>query len=221
MASEINENTSIPNSGPWPMPGMVLRAEEDHESRLNACIPVKLSWTAYQEGFRRAVKVMAEHVAESNRDQDFLIYPLLFCGRQVIELGLKAVILAAHALLHEPQTVPQSHRLGELWRHGQSLVERTGQVSRDEDPTVFEAVTDAIAEWEEIDLTSTAFRYPETKDGAASFSVGAGGEMPERISIRNVADRVDDLDAFLRGIHDHLHYIMDIENEMAEAYRFE
>lgn len=199
----------------------MLRAEEHEEWWLNACLPSVLSWTAYQEGFRRSVKVMAEHVAESNRDQDFLIYPLLFCGRQVIELGLKAVILAARASLDESRSVPASHQLGELWQEARTLLERTGQVPESEAPESFAAVTDAIAEWEEVDRSSTAFRYPQTKRGGTSFSVGPEGEMPERISIRNVAKRVDDLDAFFRAIHDHLHYVMDVENEMAEAYRFE
>jgi len=54
---------------------------------------------AYTEGYWRGARLLVEHVAEHARDQDFLVYPVIFLYRHHIELALKNLIMQAPYLI--------------------------------------------------------------------------------------------------------------------------
>src|SRR5712671_6183891 len=58
---------------------------------------------AYAEGYRRAARILADHVIQNRWDIDFLVYPIVFLYRHNIELQFKRLIpdgafLAGHVL---------------------------------------------------------------------------------------------------------------------------
>lgn len=63
----------------------------------NACL--NATWgvdqAAYLEGYRCGARLLVEHVTEHARDQDFLVYPIIFLYRHHVELALKNIILQA------------------------------------------------------------------------------------------------------------------------------
>ena len=77
--------------------------------------------TAYTEGYRRA----AEILIDQRRDQDFLVYPILFLYRHHIELLIKQVIGLALKLADDPDQHPykkDDHNLNRLWSAAQKLI---------------------------------------------------------------------------------------------------
>jgi hypothetical protein len=67
----------------------------------NACLNVMGNGDAfaYKAGYRRGAEVLIEYVGESGRDQDFLVYPIIFLYRHHIELMLKRIIRRAPYLI--------------------------------------------------------------------------------------------------------------------------
>jgi hypothetical protein len=51
---------------------------------------------AYREGYRKGAQILVRAVEETQSDQDFLVYPIVFLYRHHIELALKRVIKRAH-----------------------------------------------------------------------------------------------------------------------------
>lgn len=93
----------------------------------NACFQLQPSWSAYKSAYEEAVKLI---VPAASRGNDFLIYPLIFCARHAVELGLKE----AHRLLtflekHEA-TYPPGHKLAQLWREVAKLQIEAGLARR-------------------------------------------------------------------------------------------
>lgn len=205
----------IPRMDPWPQLGDSLFDIPTDEQSLNAGLPRRLSWIAYQEGYARAVKALVAHVEATDRDQDFLIYPVLFCGRQVIELGLKSIIIQAQHLFREPRDVPDSHDLELLWELARGFLERA---EGPPDAELITACSALIAEVVQIDPRSYAFRYPTDTRGQPSFEVGI--HVPHVLNLRQIADQVRRLQAFLRAGYDHLGYLADIEDEIARGQEF-
>src|SRR5580765_4831727 len=70
---------------------------------------------------RGAVQLLVQAVGKTERDQDILVYPIVFLYRHHIELALKAVILRAPYLIERPLTKAETdhlaqHRLDLLWQ---------------------------------------------------------------------------------------------------------
>ena len=57
-----------------------------------------LNWGLYILSYQKATNLLIKQTA-SGKDQDTLIYPILFNARQAIELGLKEIIRLADRLL--------------------------------------------------------------------------------------------------------------------------
>src|SRR5580700_1750778 len=67
----------------------------------NACLNVMGNGDAfaYKAGYLRGAEVLIEYVGESGRDQDFLVYQIIFLYRHHIELMLKRIIRRAPYLI--------------------------------------------------------------------------------------------------------------------------
>ncbi|GAC19580.1 hypothetical protein [Paraglaciecola arctica] len=73
------------------MTNSLFSSGEDWQS--NACVNCSHdSIGLYIDGYRQAADTLAHKVVESSRDQDILVYPIVFLFRQYIELQLKRII---------------------------------------------------------------------------------------------------------------------------------
>jgi hypothetical protein len=81
---------------PWPRAGDILFAEAK-DWWMNACVNYG-GGGLHAIGYRRAADALVEQVAQTHSDQDFFVYPIVFCYRQYLELMLKADLREARAL---------------------------------------------------------------------------------------------------------------------------
>jgi hypothetical protein len=89
----------------------------------NACIDVygHLGHLPYTEGYRRGADILVQHVVNQRRDQDFLVFPIIFLYRHHLELALKRIIRRSPRLLYRDLTQEEKshldkHRLDLLWQ---------------------------------------------------------------------------------------------------------
>jgi hypothetical protein len=76
--------------GPWPKKGNQL-FKSDADWINNACLNFKEDQlNLYAIGYKRAAELLLEHVKNSGRDQDTLVYPIIFLYRHYLELRLKS-----------------------------------------------------------------------------------------------------------------------------------
>jgi len=181
---------------PWPRPGDVLFAEAA-DWWMNACVNYG-GGLMYAIGYRRAGDALVERVAETCSEQDFLVYPIVFCYRQYLELMLKADLREARAALGESPPKAKrdpldDHPLMPLWQQLRPLIERRWPDGGPEP----DHVEDALRQFDTVDRRSFAFRYPTGKKGERSLP-----EHMLRINLRNLAEVVARIGAFLEGTLD-------------------
>lgn len=122
----------------------------------------------YILGYKRAADILAEHVMENARYQDTLIYPIVFLYRQYLELCMKQLIRDAAPLLDAPiNTSSTHHRLLDLWADCRAILQQA--LPDQPQPEDWETIGECITEFNAIDPTSTAFRYPTDKQGLPSL----------------------------------------------------
>src|SRR5690348_16890817 len=91
------------------------------DGRLNACVNFardanRLN-TGYVEGYRRGAVALFERILETDRDHNYLVYPIVFLWRQCIELQLKEIIALGSQVDGGPYEHPtKTHDVGELWQ---------------------------------------------------------------------------------------------------------
>lgn len=180
----------------------------------NACLNLSgTGWSTYAIGYRDAADILASTIDANNRQQDFLVYPIVFLYRQYLELSIKDLIRKARKLKDLREPLPPTHNIKSLWEvcHGLlsaispgDSVEELGHIGR------------LISEFSVVDPTSTAFRYPEDKNGRPS--------LPglSKINLRNVRDVIEKIAILLDGadaqISEYLSIKADIASEFNEEY---
>jgi hypothetical protein len=191
---------------PWPRKGDQLFAEDD-DWWNNACVGwSRDEWTAYGEGYKRAAEILVQHVVDTQRDQDFLIFPIGFLYRQYLEVRLKHLLRDGFLLLDVREAFPTHHRLNELWKGCRRVLE---QVWPDGPRDDLDAVEEVIEQFKQKDPGSTAFRYPVDTKGNRSLPT------TERINLRNLAEVMERtaalLDACSAGIQEDLQQKWEME----------
>ena len=199
----------------WPEPGMSLFETTDPSNwRANARMDHKLDWGLYILGYQEATNLLIEHTA-SGKEQDTLIYPILFNARQAIELGLKEIIRLADRLLNldDPSyssPSPWGHQLRPLWD------EAKDRIARVEDSLDTGAFDDhyhrSAIEFERLlhqldsaDPGSFNFRYPFNSEDRPSFRVDDGkaqdgdAKLPRLINTRDLKRPLNAMFTFLTG----------------------
>lgn len=134
---------------------------------MGACLSYGGADYLYTEGYRLAADVLIGHIEQTGWDQDTLVYPIVFLYRQHLELALKSIRRQAQLLLDLPSSDGPGHKLDRLWRECRPLLEQLF----DDEPVSLQAFEDRIAEFSELDPTSTAFRYPVGLDGRPSVTI--------------------------------------------------
>jgi len=142
---------------PWPSAGDQLFAEGPEWWYKALLHLTGDEWTEYIGGYRRAADMLTNNVRQSRFDHDWLVYPLVLCWRQYLELRLKHLIMECQRLLDENIELYRTHDLSILWRECRPLLERT----TDEDiSSDLDNVGSMIMELQNVDPTSDGFRYP-------------------------------------------------------------
>jgi hypothetical protein len=160
-------------------------------------------WSLYAVGYKNAGDVLVERVAEDRGEADALVYPIVFCYRQYLELTLKYVLLEARAYYDIEEPFEAVHSLLAIWRPLRKLLERRWPDS----PADPDAVEDNFGQFDAIDAGSFAFRYATTKHGGPSLPA----EM-QHIDLRNLAEVVARNGTFLESCATAL----SVEREVAE-----
>lgn len=171
------------------MTNSLFSSGEDWQS--NACV----SWShdsigLYIDGYRKAADDLAHKVVESSRDQDILVYPIVFLYRQYIELQLKRIIRESKILLYQGNDFPQHHRIRDLWNDAKGLmrniIKKVDSSAKDyitkKDVDLIDKI---ISDFVEVDPDSFSFRYPKDKDGNNNL------DGVTHINIRNLHDQMD------------------------------
>lgn len=137
-----------------------------------------------------------------NPAEDFRAYPVVFLYRHALELYMKAVLLVGSPMLSikgqqevDRQKLLKTHKLDELMRELERIFDAYGwewDLGTEHFRTLdeFRAV---IAEFQEVDARSCAFRYPIDTKGSALL----GSHL--RFNIFEFCDVLDELFPVLEG----------------------
>lgn len=181
----------------------------DNDWHNNACLNYMPDHgTAYTEGYRRAADILIGHIDESGRDQDFLVYPILFLYRHHTELLIKQIIALALQLTDEPdkyQYKKDNHNLNTLWPLAQKLILEVDESYRLSD---FKIVKEVVKELHKADERATDFRYARRNDGTRSL------EGIRYINTRRFGEKMGAASDLLNGIDNGLRYQLDCNAEL-------
>ncbi len=185
---------SPPDSGdepelPWPRPGdEVFGAGEDWQ--MDACVNWGGGWTLYAIGYRNAGDALVDRVAQDRGEADALVYPIVFCYRQYLELLLKDTLAEARRYYRIDKAFDNTHPLMGHWRPLRKLLETRWP----NNPEPLDAVEDNLRQFDEVDEGSFAFRYATSKKGEPSLP-----DKMRNINLRNLAEVVARIGTFLEA----------------------
>ncbi|WP_400223427.1 hypothetical protein [Escherichia coli] len=186
-------------------PGLLASDSDWHN---NACLNYMPDHgTAYTEGYRRAADILINHIDESGRDQDFLVYPVLFLYRHHLELLIKQIIGLALALAEDPdkhQYKKDDHNLNNLWPLAQKLILEVDDSYR---PSDFKIVKEVVKALHQADERATDFRYARRNDGTRSL------EGIHYVNTRRFGEQMGEASDLLDGVDNGLRYLLDCKAE--------
>jgi len=107
---------------PWPRAGDELFAPAD-DVWLNAHIGA-FRGDSYTIGYKAAGDVLVDHVAQHEIEADTLVFPIVFCYRQYLELLLKGVLSDARKYYEIENVALVSHSLMVPWEDLRTLLTR-------------------------------------------------------------------------------------------------
>ena len=195
------------DNAPWPRKGDELFKSDDdwwNNACLNFLHPSQ-ELDVYAHGYKQAADILVDHISAIKRNQDILVYPIVFLYRHYIELCLKKIVRDGNILLDEPKEMPIHHKIDVLWNECKTLLKKLQLDSTKDD---LDAVDEIIGQFSEKDPLSMAFRYPTDKKGEKS--------LPDirHINVRNLAEIVDRIDAFFLGVSSVIGELLDSKREM-------
>jgi hypothetical protein len=196
----------------WPSKSHSIRGEGTDWTQ-NACLGwSRGTWYVRVHGFRLAAELLADHVAQTGTEQDGLIFPFLYNWRQHVELALKELIIDAERLLDRDGKRPEGHNLDSLWqrcRTALEAVEPKGEAHN------LDNAGRLIAELHAMDPRGDAFRYPHTRQGAATL------DGIERLSFSEINEALQALSNFLVAAGMAISVDLEIKDDMEAEFRQE
>lgn len=198
----------------------------DEDWQTNACISPWDADYAYSSGYRRAAFSLAEKVCETLRDQDRLVYPIVYLYRHHIELVLKSLIVLASALLDRPLTNQElgilgRHKLDELWKNLRPLLEPVCKLVQDESFPLsdIEGIESYISQLHEHDPDGQRFRYATFKEGKKKVKVEKRSlkEDLRHINIRMFANNMEKLADYLENVESWFSHLLDTKHDMERS----
>lgn len=145
-----------------------------------------------------------------------MVFPIVFCYRQFLELQMKHLIRQGRELLELDEDFKMTHDLRMLWPYCRSTLEQVaGSAEPPEDiESALDAVTEGIEQLSSIDPLSEGFRYPEDKKGNPS--------LPDAIQIfnlRHFGAHVEKLGNLMRGASEQISVYFDDKRDMERECR--
>lgn len=218
------ESGSVVGSAPPPRKEDILFGPAE-DWQTNACIAQWDADWAYSTGFRRAAERLAEHVCETDNDQDVLVYPIVYLYRHHVELVLKAIIKSASKLLDLELTEQDlktlgRHDLRELWQTAKPLLDPVcDRAGNSHFPIAdLDGVDSYIRQIHAHDSDGQRFRYGTMKTRGASRSGFRPSLSPDLklVNIRMFASAMQKLADYLEGIEG---WFAGLEDAKAEVRR--
>lgn len=158
-----------------------------------------MAWAYMEAGDRLALRM-----AKTLSPWEILGTPMMFLYRHYIELQLKCLLHDAGELLDAPETIGPKHYLLSLWKRVRKLLLK---ISRQKEDEWFRRADLIIGEFDSIDPTSFAFRYPVGIDGRPSL------DKDLYIDPKNVRRMIEELNILLDGASSQISEYMDYKNE--------
>lgn len=121
-----------------------------------------------KKAFKDAADLLVVYTEENAHERRNLVWPIVFCYRQYIELALKDVIAEYGPQIennHKIEPNWNTHSLKELWTYYKQIINSTlSEITADDIPEVL-SIEACIDELEGIDAGSYSFRYPTDTKG--------------------------------------------------------
>lgn len=151
-----------------------------------------------QDGFKEAGDILVEKAREDNYYSSVLIYPVFFCYRHSLELGLKYIITTYGGAAGVPPNTKE-HNLARLWPHCRAVIE---YFHPENDDPALDAVEACIAEFAKIDRGSDTFRYPTNSKGQ-SITI----DLPP-VNLLELRDTMEAIHNFFTGVDGYIDHAM-------------
>lgn len=211
------------SSSPPPRKGDLLFRDGLPDWGSNAC--VNSTWgedqVGYTEGYRRGARLLVDHVLETQRDQDYLVHPIVFLYRHHIELALKNIIERSPFLIDRPLTENEKqhlerHRLDLLWQDLKPMFTAVCKSAGWNTPskTDIEGVDDYIRQLTAMDPDSYSFRYTHSKKGNPSLPSDL-----KSINLRHFAKLIERLADYFDALDAATTYLEEAKAEMEAEWR--
>jgi hypothetical protein len=184
----------------------------------NACLNVMGNGDAYayKAGYRRGAEILVDYVCQNSRDQDFLVYPIIFLYRHHVELVLKRIIRRVPYVIDSRLTAAQkqhlvNHRLDLLWRDLRAMLPAVckGAGWDEIDGAHIEGIDDYIRQLSKLDADSFSFRYSHSKRGRPSLPRDL-----KNINLRHFGDLMSRLADYLYGMDEAVSWLVETKAEM-------
>jgi hypothetical protein len=157
--------------------------KSDTDWHNNACLNFSHSASiGYTEGYKRAANILVAYINETARDQDFLVFPIVFLYRHHLELLLKNIIDSGAGLLDAQPGYPKNHKLHILWPLAKELIRK---IEPGVGPDAFDLIDHVVNELSKVDPGSMSFRYDRDTRG--------GKSVPQirHVNLRHFVDGVE------------------------------
>ena len=189
----------------------------------NACLNYMWSTDGlYTEGYRIGARTLANHVLEHYRNQDILIYPIIYLYRHHIELMLKRLIVVGAYILDRTTSETENRHLGKhflhfLWEDFRLILTEVCKKAGWTPPSGadVEGATSYIHQLKAVDAEGEESRYPRSKKGEPHL------KNLKHINIRVFAEAMERLADFIEGLEAGFDHLQDMKDEMrAEGLRY-
>lgn len=145
----------------------------------------------YIVGYKEAGDLLVNSVTNRSGTADSLIFPIVFLYRHYTELRLKSLLLDGSLLLGQACEHKRGHQLSKLWSKVRSILVELWPDGNEADFAIFDNL---IAQFEQVDPSSTTFRYPKDRDGNNSLKIDIS-----KVNLRNIKEVVGAMADILEG----------------------
>jgi len=171
-------------------------------------------WFVYSSGYKDAADIVVNQLKQSQRQQDFLVYPVMFLYRHYLELTIKGLIVVAWRLLDiAAEDDLQTHDIRHYWAMCQTLLREISPGDSVEEQTQIGRLIDEFCKH---DASSFAFRYPVTKPDKRTKERALTLDALHIVDLQNVQGVIAKIAVFLSGAEVQIAYYMDCKSDMAD-----
>lgn len=177
-------------------------AAADKKWRRSGCIHfLPENYYAYIDGFLHAADKLVKHVAEREKDQEMLLYPIAFMYYQHIKLHLQRIVDIGQTLLNDRNENNDHCGVDDLWDAAKKIIDKT--LDGITESSEFQRTDEFVQQIAQIDSDATALRCSGRKTDSLSLK-GA-----EYIGLCNLAECAHSCSKYLEMVASRLIECMD------------